>query len=247
MPAPLDFADKVVLVTGATRGIGRAIALGFARGGAIMAINGRSKETIQKMGHEVETFGRRAMCFKADVSKSEQVNHMVSDILKKMRRIDILVNNAGIYEIVSIRQMTEERWDRMMETNLKGTYNCTKAVIETMIKQRYGKIVNLGSIAGKTGSVLPLAHYAASKAGVMCFTKSIARELAPYGINVNCVCPGVIETDMTIDIVDDKEKQIPLGIGIPEDVANAVLFLASEKARYITGEIMDVNGGLLMD
>ena len=243
----MDFAGKVVLVTGATKGIGRAIALAFAREGAFVAVNGRNEERITQVAQEVEAVGGSAMGVRADVGDSVQVGEMVGEVLRRMKRIDVLVNNAGIYEIVSIREMTEERWDRVMRTNLKGTYNCTKAVIETMIEQRYGKIINIGSSSGKTGSILPLAHYAASKAGVICFTKSMARELAPHMINVNCVCPGVIETDMTVDIVDEKREQIPLGIGQPEDVANAVLFLASDEAKYITGEIMDVDGGSLMD
>lgn len=247
MPGSKGFKDKIVLVTGASKGIGRATALAFAREGAFVAINGRNATSVREVMHEIESLGGSGMGVPADVSSSDQVAHMVSDILKKKGKIDILVNNAGIYEIVSIREMTEEKWDRMLGINLKGTFNCTKAIIEGMIHQRYGKIINMGSIAGKTGSILPLAHYATSKAGIMCFSKSMARELAPYGINVNCVCPGVIETDMTADMLDEKKELIPLGLGKPEDVANAVLFLASERARYITGEIVDVNGGLLMD
>jgi len=242
-----DSDRKVVLITGATRGIGRAIALGFAEEGAVIGVNGRNEALIREVSQKIEDLGGKAVDCRADVSDSKQVAQMAENFLKQTGRIDVLVNNAGMYEIVSFRDLTEERWDRVMAINLKGTFNCTKAFIETMIEQGQGKIINLGSIAGKTGSAMPLCHYAASKAGVICFTKSIATEMAPHGINVNCVCPGVIDTDMTVDIVEEKRGLIPLGIGEPEDVANAVLFLASDKADYITGEIIDVNGGLLMD
>ena len=167
-------------------------------------------------------------------------------------RIDILVNNAGICQVTTVENMTEEDWDRVMAVNLKGVFLCSKTVMGVMKKQRSGRIVNMGSISGKVGGIATGANYSVSKAGVMCFTKALARELAPYGITVNAVAPGVIETDMTRGITQgdftDYIKSIPLGaIGSVEDVAYAVAFLVSEEARYITGEILDVNGGMLMD
>jgi 3-oxoacyl-[acyl-carrier protein] reductase len=196
--------------------------------------------------------GRKALSFHVDVSKSGEVNAMVEKVLAQFGKIDILVNNAGICKVASIEETTEEDWDRIMAVNLKGVFLCSKAVMAVMKKQRSGRIVNMGSLAGKVGGVATGANYAASKAGVMCFTKSLAKELAPYGVTVNALAPGVIETDMTHGITGgdwtNYLRTIPLGyIGAPEDVANAVLFFVSDEARYITGEIMDVNGGMLMD
>ena len=169
-----------------------------------------------------------------------------------MGRIDILVNNAGVMRPASVEDTTEEEWERIMNVNLKGTFICSKAVMEVMKKQKYGKIVNIASASGKIGGVATGPHYSASKAGIICFTKTLARELAPYGINVNCVAPGPIDTPMfqlfSKETRESIIKRIPLGrIGEPRDVAEAVLFLVSDAAKYITGETLDVNGGFLMD
>jgi 3-oxoacyl-[acyl-carrier protein] reductase len=240
--------NKVCIITGASQGIGRATALLFAKEGARLVINGRNRKRIKIVCDEIRDVGGVALPVVADVSKSSQVSRMVQKTVKEFGGIDVLINNAGVYEIISMLDMTEEKWDRVIEINLKGTFNCVKAVLPIMLKRGRGKIINMGSIAGKTGGALPLAHYAASKAAVMCFTRSLASEFGPMGLNVNAVCPGVIETGMTKEIVREKKRLIPLKrIGQPEDVAQAILFLASDESNYITGEIMDVNGGLLMD
>lgn len=241
-------ANRVALVTGASRGIGKAIALALAREGANVAINGRNTERLEMVANKIRDMKRRVLVIKADVSISSEANRMVKTVVGKFAKVDILVNNAGIYETISLEEMTEAQWDRIMAVNLKGTFNCSKAVIPFMKHQKWGKIVNIASDAGKTGGMIPVAHYAASKAGIICFTKSLAREFGPYGVTVNAVSPGIIDTEMAKTVLKRRKASIPLGrIGTPEDVANAVLFLVSDEASYITGEILDVNGGLLMD
>ena len=248
----MNLSGKVSLVTGGGRGLGRAIALALARNGSDVAVCDIRAEDAQRVAEEIGSMGRKVLSFHVDVSKSGEVNAMVEKVLSQFGKIDILVNNAGICKVASIEETTEEDWDRVMAVNLKGVFLCSKAVMAVMKKQRSGRIVNMGSLAGKVGGVATGANYAASKAGVMCFTKSLAKELAPYGVTVNALAPGVIETDMTHGNTGgdwtNYLRTIPLGyIGAPEDVANAVLFFVSEEARYITGEIMDVNGGMLMD
>lgn len=187
-----------------------------------------------------------------DVSDGSEVEFAINKVLAAWGRIDILVNNAGICRVASIEDTTEADWDLVMAVNLKGTFLCSRAVMKVMKKQKSGKIINFGSVSGKVGGIAAGAHYSASKAGVMCFTKSLARELAPFGINVNGIAPGVIETDMTRSITggdwDKYISTIPLGrIGTQEEVAKLALFLASEDADYLTGEIVDINGGQFMD
>lgn len=248
----MNLSGKVSLVTGGGRGLGRAIALALTRNGSDVAVCDVQAEDVQRVAEEIRSMGRKALSFRVDVSKSDEVDAMVKKVLAQFGKIDILVNNAGICKVASIEETTEEDWDRVMAVNLKGVFLCSKAVMGVMKKQRSGRIVNMGSLAGKVGGVATGANYAASKAGVMCFTKSLAKELAPYGVTVNALAPGVIETDMTHGITGgdwtNYLRTIPLGyIGAPEDVANAVLFFVSDETRYITGEIMDVNGGMLMD
>lgn len=232
--------------------MGRAIAVALAKNGSDVAISDIRVDDAERVAEEIKAMGRKVLSLRVDVSRSEEVSAMVDRVLAQFGRIDILVNNAGICKVASIEETTEEDWDLVMAVNLKGVFLCSKAVMGIMKKQRSGRIVNMGSLAGKVGGVATGANYAASKAGVMCFTKSLAKELAPYGVTVNALAPGVIETDMTYGITGGDWthylKTIPLGyIGSPEDVANAVLFFVSEEARYITGEIMDINGGMLMD
>jgi len=248
----MNLSGKISLVTGGGRGLGRAIALALGRNGSDVTVCDIKAEDAERVAEEIRSMGRKALSFHVDVSKSGEVNAMVEKVLAQFGKIDILVNNAGICKVASIEETTEEDWDRIMAVNLKGVFLCSKAVMAVMKKQRSGRIVNMGSLAGKVGGVATGANYAASKAGVMCFTKSLAKELAPYGVTVNALAPGVIETDMTHGITGgdwtNYLRTIPLGyIGAPEDVANAVLFFVSDEARYITGEIMDVNGGMLMD
>jgi 3-oxoacyl-[acyl-carrier protein] reductase len=246
----LKLAGKVALVTGGAQGIGRAIAFLLARNGADMAVSDINLEKAQDTAKEIEEAGRRAMAIRVDVANSEEVERMVQTILERFGHIDILVNNAGIARDRLILRMTEEDWDAVLNVNLKGTFNCTKAVVKHMSRQRSGKIVSIASVVGEMGNA-GQANYSASKAGVIGFTKTIAREFAQRGINANAIAPGYIETSMT-DVLPEKSKEelkrlIPLDrLGRPEDVAEAVLFLVSETSSYITGEVLNVNGGIYM-
>jgi 3-oxoacyl-[acyl-carrier protein] reductase len=206
----------------------------------------RVSSTIQKMGH-------KSIAIQMSVANSREVNASAERVLREYGRIDILINNAGICQVVpSIEEIREEDWDRVLAVNLKGVFLCAKAVMGIMKKQKAGWIINMGSLAGKVGGIATGAHYAASKAAVMCFTKSLAKELGPYGVHVNALAPGVIETDMTQMITGGDWRSylstIPLGrIGAVDEVAKVALFLASDEASYLTGEIIDVNGGQFMD
>jgi len=248
----MNLVNKVAIVTGAGRGIGKAIAIVLAREGADVIVNDIDIKKAEEVVNEIESLGRQALAIQVDVSDSKEVNRMVQLVLKKFKRLDILVNNAGIIRRGLIEDLAEDDWDRVMDVNLKGAFNCAKVVVGIMKKQRYGKIVNISSIAGKIGDIASAPCYGASKAGMACLAKSLARELAPYGINVNVVAPHAIETDMSKEWSEEKRKSIiadiPLGrLGEPEDVAEAVVFLVSDKAKFITGEVLDVNGGCLMD
>ena len=248
----MDLVDKVAIVTGAGRGIGKAIAIALAREGANVIVNDVDIQTAEKVAKEINSMGQQALAIQVDISDSKEVNQMVQLVIKKFKRVDILVNNAAIIRRGTIEDLSEEDWDRVMDVNLKGAFNCAKAVVGTMKKQRYGKIVNISSIAGKIGDLASAPCYGASKAGMTCLAKSLARELASYNINVNVVAPHAIETDMSKEWSEEKRKNIianiPLGrMGKPEDIAEAVAFLVSDKAKFITGEVLDVNGGYLMD
>lgn len=243
---------RVSLVTGGARGIGKAIALTLVREGAKVAIVDFDQKGAAVLKDEIEKNQGVAIAISCDVSNSSEVKAMVDQVIKALGRIDILINNAGIIRRGTIETVTEEDWDRVIEVNLKGTFNCCKAVVETMKNQRYGKIINVSSIAGKMGDITSAPGYGPSKAGIDALTKTLARQLAPYGINVNGVAPHAIETEMSAQWSEQRRKEIiasiPLGrLGKPEDVAEAVLFLASDEASFITGEILDVNGGALMD
>lgn len=250
MELQLELTGKVALVTGAAQGIGRAIALLLAQKGADIVVSDINLEKAQETAKEIETIGRRAMAIKVDVANSDNVERMIQAILERFSQIDILVNNAGIARDKLVLRMTEEDWDAVLNINLKGTFHCTKAVVKHMSKQRSGKIVNIASVVGEMGNA-GQANYSASKAGVIGFTKTIAREFARRGINANAIAPGYIQTPMT-DVLPEKVKEdlrrmIPLErLGQPEDVAEAVFFLVSEASSYITGQVLNVNGGIYM-
>ena len=248
----MKLKDRVVIVTGGARGIGRAIALSFVREGAKVALVDVDKEKLEVLKNEIGKEKGKVIAIPCDITKSAEVKAMVNQVQKAFGRIDILVNNAGIIRRGTIETVTEEDWDRVIEVNLKGTFNCCKAVAAIMKQQGYGKIINVSSIAGKMGDITSAPGYGPSKAGVDALTKTLARQLASYGINVNGVAPHAIETEMSAQWSEERRKEIiasiPLGrLGKPDDVANAVLFLASDEASFITGEILDVNGGALMD
>jgi 3-oxoacyl-[acyl-carrier protein] reductase len=249
----MTLAGRVALVTGAGRGIGKAIALAFARERSHVVINDiRPREELEKVAREISASGVQSLAIQADVSQSEQVRDMIGQVEKKFQRLDILVNNAGIIRRGTIESITEEDWDQVIRVNLKGTFNCSRAAVDIMKRERSGKIVNVSSIAGKMGDITSAPGYGPSKAAIDALTKTLARQLAQYGINVNAVAPHAIETEMSAQWSEEKRRSIveaiPLKrLGKPEDVAEAVLFLASDKASFITGEILDVNGGFLMD
>jgi len=246
----LKLAGRVALVTGAAQGIGKAVALLLARNGADIVISDINLEKAEETANEISSIGRKALAVKVDVADWNDVERMVGVILEKFAKIDILVNNAGITRDKLILRMTEEDWDAVLNVNLKGTFHCTKAVVRYMAKQRSGKIVNIASVVGEMGNA-GQANYSASKAGVIGLTKTIAREFAQRGININAIAPGYIETPMT-EVLPEKAKEelkrlIPMErLGKPEDVAEAVLFLVSEESNYITGQVLNVNGGIYM-
>ena len=242
---------KIALVTGASRGIGRAIAIQLAAEGAKVAINfAGNTAKAEEVKSEIESNGGEALLVQADVANAEAVDDMVKKIVDTWGRIDILINNAGITRDGLLMRMKDSDFDDVISTNLKGVYNCTKIVSKLMIKQRSGRIVNMASIVAITGNA-GQTNYAAAKAGIIGFSKSAAKEFAARGITVNVVAPGFIETDMTAVLSDNiKEtmlKDIPLGrVGKPEDIANAVKFLVSDNAAYITGQVLRVDGGMSM-
>ena len=246
-----NLTGKVALVTGASRGIGRAIALKLSDAGAKVAINfAGNVEKAEEVKAEIESRGGAAMLVQGKVDNFEVVTEIVKKVVENWGTVDILVNNAGITRDDLLLKMSESEFDEVIATNLKGVFNCTKAVTKLMMKQRSGKIVNMTSVVGLIGNA-GQANYAASKAGVIGFTKSAAKELAARGITVNAIAPGFIATDMTDKLPDkikeESLKQIPLGkYGTPEDVANLAAFLVSEQAAYITGQVINVDGGMVM-
>jgi 3-oxoacyl-[acyl-carrier protein] reductase len=246
----MDFRGQVGIVTGGARGIGKAIAEGLAKSGVDLVIAGRNLDAANETAAALTAFGVKAMGVKLDVSNSEEVEKTFEEIRKEFQRIDILINNAGITKDGLLLRMSEAAWDSVIDINLKGVFLCSREAIKDMAKQRYGRIVNITSVAAFMGNP-GQANYSASKAGIVGFTKTIAREYAIRGITVNAVAPGFIETAMT-DVLSDRVKEemkklIPLGrFGTVEDVANAVIFLASPDSGYITGQVIHVNGGMYM-
>lgn len=242
---------KCALVTGASRGIGKAIALKLASLGANLVLNYRSSEAeALEVEKEIKNMGVEAISVKGDISKLEDVENLVAAAKEKFGIIDIMVNNAGITKDNLILRMKEEDFDKVIDVNLKGVFNCLKVITPIMVRQKHGKIVNLSSVVGISGNAGQV-NYAASKAGVIGMTKSLAKEVGSRGINVNAVAPGFIETDMTEVLgekyKDEMKKNIPLKkLGKPEDVANVVAFLVSESSDYVTGQVIHVDGGMLM-
>jgi len=245
-------SKRVVVITGGSKGIGRAICLRFAREGASVLFvhydpdDVSANETLRLL----ESMDVRAKAEKLDVSSFGDVEEFFREVVGEFQRIDVLVNNSGITRDALLMRMSESQWDQSISVNLKGVFNCTRAVARSMIKKRSGRIINISSVAGEIGNI-GQANYAASKAGIMGFTKSVARELATRGITVNAVAPGFIDTDMTKNLPDKAKEifmsQIPMGrIGEPGEVAEVVYWLASEGASYVTGQVIHVNGGLYM-
>ncbi|OGW43149.1 MAG: 3-oxoacyl-[acyl-carrier-protein] reductase [Nitrospirae bacterium RBG_13_41_22] len=246
----MDVRGMVGIITGGARGIGEAIAEGFAKNGVNLAIADINREAASETAARLTKLGVKAIGIKLDVSSAETVIKAFEDIRKEFNKIDILINNAGITKDCVLLRMKEEDWDAVVDTNLKGVFLCSREAIKNMSKQRYGRIVNITSVAAFMGNP-GQANYSASKAGVVGFTKTIAKEYASRGITINAVAPGFIQTAMT-DVLSDSVKEemkrlIPLGrFGTVEDVANAVIFLASPDSGYITGQVIHVNGGMYM-
>lgn len=247
----MEFDNQVALVTGGSRGIGKSVSMELASGGAYVLVNYRENSgAAERTVAEIEEAGGRARAVRFDVSDFAEVQSAVSGLSDEFGAIQILVNNAGITNDGLILRMEEEDWDRVSDINLKGTFNCTKAVCRGMFRKRYGRIVNVTSVASDVGNA-GQSNYTASKAGVVGFTKSAAREFSSRGVTVNAVSPGFVETDINRDLADEIKKKyleaVPLGrFGSVEDISSAVCFLASSKAAYITGEVLKVNGGLYM-
>jgi 3-oxoacyl-[acyl-carrier protein] reductase len=242
---------RVAIVTGGGTGIGRSIALEFAKEGADVVVSSRNLANLEKVAEEIKALGRRALAVAADVSIPGQVDNIVKQTIDKFSRIDILVNNAGTLTKATLLEMTEQVWDEVLDTNLKGVFLCTQAVARQMMKQKYGKIINIASIAGRGVSYPGMSSYCASKAGVIELTMCYAKELGPHGVNVNAIAPGMIvtdiltkETDNVEQFIKDREKLTVLGkTGAPQDIANLSLFLATEDSSFISGQTIPIDGG----
>jgi 3-oxoacyl-[acyl-carrier protein] reductase len=248
----MDLSNKVAIVTGSARGIGRAIALKLAEAGANIVVNdiAAAADSLEGVAAEIRALNRQALVVTADVSSSEDVARLIETAAGHFGRIDILVNNAGVTRDQLLMRMSDEDWDTVLNIDLKSAFLCTRSVLRHMVRQRWGRIISIASVVGIIGNA-GQANYASAKAGVIGLTKSIAKEVGSRGITANAIAPGFIETKMT-EQLDEKQRQallqrIPLGvIGTPRDVAEAVAFLASEEARYITGQVLNVDGGMAL-
>jgi len=243
-------SDKVAIVTGASRGIGRAIALALASQGAKVVASARNGEALAQLAEEIKAQGGDALAVVGDVALEDDANNLVKQAVEAYGQVDVFVNNAGITRDGLLLRMKNDDWDAVLDTNLKGAFLCTRAVAKVMSKQRSGRIINISSVVGEMGNA-GQANYCASKAGLLGLTKSVARELARRNVTVNAITPGFITTEMTEDMTEKAQEamteQIPLGRpGSAEDVANAVIFLASDQSAYITGQVLGVNGGMYM-
>jgi 3-oxoacyl-[acyl-carrier protein] reductase len=248
----IDLAGRSALVTGGSRGIGRAICMALARAGARVAVNYRVESpSAALVVQRIEEAGGEAFCLSADVSRKAEAEMMVDETVARFGGIDVLVNNAGIWKGAAIDEMSDGDWSEMLDVNLTGTFHCIRAAVPAMKSAGAGRIVNVSSTAGQRGEAFH-AHYAATKGAVISLTKSLATELAPHGITVNCVAPGWVETDMTAESLSGPEREailssIPLRrVARPEEIAGAVVFLASDLASFVTGEILNVNGGAVL-
>ena len=250
--APQELKDQVAVVTGGAQGIGRAICHTLAASGAVVVVADLNLEGAQQAAADISRTGARAIAARVDVAEESSVRSLYELVMRDARRLDILVNNAGICRAIPILDIDVAEWDRVLAVNLRGTFLMSREAFRLMKEQRRGKIISLASAAAKVGGLTAGAHYSASKAGVICFTKSLALQSAPFKINVNAVCPGPTATEMTEAWGDETNRAFAEKIpwkeyGQPQDIADAVAFLASSRARYITGEILDVNGGFVMD
>ncbi len=246
----MNLHGKVAIVTGGSRGIGHAVVSAFARQGAAVTVCGRDPAALEKVTAELESSGAQLLAVKADVTQPSEVERMVEACLERFGAVNVLVNNAGVTRDNLLLRMKDEEWDVVLRTNLQGVFHCTRAALRPMVKQRGGRIINLTSVIGIMGNA-GQANYAAAKAGIIGFTKATAKEVASRGITVNAVAPGFVETDMTYaldpELQERIRRQIPLGrFATPDEVAELVVFLASDRATYITGQVIHINGGLWM-
>ncbi len=246
-----DLNDKIAIVTGASQGIGKKIAIKLSERGAFVCCISRNKKAIDSVSNSIIKNGGQSSSYACDISDSDDFKNIAEKIVKKHNKIDILINNAGVTKDALLMRMSNQQWDQVIDTNLKGAFTCIKSVVRYMMKNKYGRIINITSIVGLTGNA-GQANYAASKAGLIGMTKSIAKEVASRGITANCIAPGWIKTSMT-DTLNEEVKnqflsQIPVGrIGSASDIANTVIFLASEEAGYLTGQTITVDGGRIIN
>jgi len=247
----MRFSDKVILITGAAQGIGQCTAKSFAKEGGIVVVTDIQASLANQVSESINADDGKSISFGLDVTNPREINMVVKECITNFGKIDVLVHSAGIYKEAPFLTMTEQEWDETLNVNLKGTFLCCQSVAREMVRSKSGKIVCIASIAGQRGAIPGRSHYGTSKGGVLAFCKALALELVPFGINVNCVAPGLIVTGMTKDLIGKKGKDflesIPMSrFGMAQEVTDSILFLASKESSYITGCTIDVNGGLLM-